>query len=47
MAHEKNIGDLYFEDLNKIFARISKMSNLDLTSILEKDIASEGFKRLN
>ena len=47
MAHEKNIRDLYFEDLNKIFARISKMSNLDLASILEKDIASEGFKRLN
>ena len=47
MAHEKDIRDLYFEDLNKIFARISKMSNLDLASILEKDIASEGFKRLN
>ena len=47
IAHDKEIRDLYFEDLNKIFGRISNMSNLDLASILEKDIASEGFKRLN
>lgn len=47
MAHEKKIRDLYFEDINKIFARMSNMSNLDLAAILEKDIASEGFKRLN
>jgi glutamate-1-semialdehyde aminotransferase len=47
IAHEKKIRDLYFEDLNKIFASISNMSNLDLASNLEKDIATDGFKRLN
>lgn len=47
MAHDKKIRDLYFEDLNKIFARLSNMSNLDLASRVEKDIATDGFKRLN
>jgi glutamate-1-semialdehyde 2,1-aminomutase len=47
IAHEKKIRDLYFEDLNKIFARLSNMSNLDLASRVEKDIATDGFKRLN
>ena len=47
VAHDKNIMDAYFDDLSKIFAKISSISNLDLATILEKDIASEGFKRLN
>jgi len=47
IAHEKKIRDLYFKDLAKIFASISNMSNLDLASNLEKDIATDGFKRLN
>jgi glutamate-1-semialdehyde 2,1-aminomutase len=47
MAHEKEIRDLYFENLNKVFEKIANMSNLDLGSILEQDIATEGFKRLN
>jgi glutamate-1-semialdehyde 2,1-aminomutase len=47
MAHDKKIRDLYFEDINKIFARISNMSNLDLASRVEKDIATDGFMRLN
>jgi glutamate-1-semialdehyde aminotransferase len=47
VAHDQNIMDAYFEDLSKIFAKISSFSNLDLATILEKDMASEGFKRLN
>jgi glutamate-1-semialdehyde 2,1-aminomutase len=47
VAHDKNIMDAYFDDLSKIFAKISSLSNIDLATILEKDMASEGFKRLN
>jgi glutamate-1-semialdehyde 2,1-aminomutase len=47
MAHEKKIRELYFEDLNKIFTSISNMSNLDLASNVEKNIGTDGFKRLN
>jgi glutamate-1-semialdehyde aminotransferase len=48
LSHSKNIRDRYFQNLEKIFAKITKCeAGLDPRSLLHGLLAETGFRRLN
>jgi glutamate-1-semialdehyde aminotransferase len=47
VAHKSDILEKYYDDLNGIIAHISNIDNSELYKLIENDLATEGFKRLN
>jgi glutamate-1-semialdehyde 2,1-aminomutase len=47
LAHKGDILEKYYDDLNRIIAPISNLDNSELFKLIEDDLATEGFKRLN
>ena len=47
LAHKSDILEKYYYDLNRIIAQISNLDNSELYKLIENNLATEGFKRLN